>query len=263
MTEVREHARSVARGAFRRAAGVAPWAYNAWVAHRPLREGTVHDPDFEVFRGSGIRRAIDVGANRGQSIVSLRTVLPGIEILALEANPRFVPRLRAVAKRRTGVQVLGVGCSAEPGVHTLHIPSARGIEFDQWASLVPPSPEFLVDLIRYAGFRWCRPQDVSIATVPCVTRPLDEVATQYAEPGLDLIKIDVEGTEREVLLGARHLVQQHRPVILAERAEAAADLLIPFGYEMWRSRHAQNTLFVAPDAPRGLSGARLDRHFEQ
>lgn len=57
-------------------------------------------------------------------------------------------------------------------------------------------------------------------------------------PSLRFAKIDVEGMERDVLLGAATTIQQLRPVLYIEndssvRSEAVVSLLFEFGYRVW------------------------------
>ena len=205
--------------------------------------------------GSDVRVAVDVGANRGQTIVSLNTMLPHVRIVALEANPHFVKRLRAMQRRYDGLTTLGVGCSSFPEVRLLHVPTARGTAFDQWATFSPPDRVTMLRMIRDAGFTWCCLEDVDVEETPCASMPLDLILAGRNSLSVDLLKIDVEGAEREVLLGAHGLLTEHRPIVLAERATSAFDLLEPLGYVMWHSRTSQNTLFVHPEHRR-----RIDQH---
>lgn len=62
---------------------------------------------------------------------------------------------------------------------------------------------------------------------------------------VDFIKIDVEGSEREALLGARQTIERCRPVLYVEcdrpdKAPALMALLHEYGYSMW---HHQPPLF--------------------
>lgn len=52
-----------------------------------------------------------------------------------------------------------------------------------------------------------------------------------------LVKIDVEGFEHEVLLGAKEVLATHRPIVMVEvqrHAEAIFDLLRGLGYDLYR-----------------------------
>jgi FkbM family methyltransferase len=225
--------------------------------------GTVHEPDFEIFRDCVISRAIDVGANRGQSIVSIKSVVPDAEILALEPNPGLLEPLHRVAILYSGVHVVGVGCGATTGMRKLFTPVARGIVFDQWASLQEMAPAEALACIKDGGFKWCRAEDVSVRAAMCVVVPLDDIISASDGP-IDLLKIDSEGSEAEVVAGATGIINRDLPLLLAERPSAPlVDLLIGLGYENYRSRHGENSLFLHPDRDRGLDRQRLERLFQR
>jgi FkbM family methyltransferase len=60
----------------------------------------------------------------------------------------------------------------------------------------------------------------------------------FGLPSVRLLKIDAEGMEIEVLLGARRLIAQHRPFLYVEddreeKSERLINLIAEFGYSMW------------------------------
>ncbi|NDE90611.1 MAG: FkbM family methyltransferase [Alphaproteobacteria bacterium] len=64
---------------------------------------------------------------------------------------------------------------------------------------------------------------------------LDDV---FHEPRLDFIKIDVEGMEKDVLLGARESIMKFRPVMFIEnnrrdKSSALNKLVLDMGYRIW------------------------------
>lgn len=65
---------------------------------------------------------------------------------------------------------------------------------------------------------------------------LDELVGNM--PSLRLIKVDVEGMEKEVLEGAKRLIEQHRPFLYvendrAERSKELIELIMGAGYRLW------------------------------
>jgi hypothetical protein len=50
--------------------------------------------------------------------------------------------------------------------------------------------------------------------IPCI--PLDSVLYQFQSRRVSVVKIDVEGFECEVLLGAKAFLARHRPVVIVE-----------------------------------------------
>lgn len=74
------------------------------------------------------------------------------------------------------------------------------------------------------------------AGVPVTVIPLDELAMEM--PALRLIKIDVEGMEREVLAGAANLIAKHRPLLYVEndrfdKSPALIEWIMAAGYRLW------------------------------
>jgi FkbM family methyltransferase len=253
--------RLLAREMFRRSIGVVPQLYSWRIRSQSFTPGTVHEPDFEVFRGCAIKRAIDVGANRGQSIVSIKSVAPEAEILALEPNLDLVAALERVAAMYEGVQVAGVGCAASTGMRILYTPVARGIVFDQWASLQAIAHADALAVIKENGFSWCEAKDVSVKAAACVVVPLDAIISA-PERTVDLLKIDSEGSESEVIAGANELINRDKPLLLAERpSPRLIELLQGRGYEHYQSLQGENSLFIDPLRNRGVDGQRLERLF--
>jgi FkbM family methyltransferase len=73
---------------------------------------------------------------------------------------------------------------------------------------------------------------------------LDRIILEHGEPAVDVIKIDVDGFEYDVLLGARAILSRHKPILvmelapylLAERgnaADALISLLSSTGYRLF------------------------------
>ncbi|MDX2194673.1 MAG: FkbM family methyltransferase [Gemmatimonadales bacterium] len=235
---------------------------NAQQARALARARAVHDPDFHALTAMRGRatRAIDVGANMGQTIVSLAAVLPDVRVRSYEPQPETAAVAREIAERLGTADVHVAAVGEVPGHLALHVPSCRGIRFTQLASTRPIDPERITAFLRAHGFRWARPADVVVATheVPVVT--LDDDGGPA-----DLIKIDVEGADDAVLRGATRLLATQRPVLLVEDG-ARPVIRAPLeaiGYRACRVRGTAlealgaeaplNVLFVHPDAPRGLA----------
>ncbi|WP_281182266.1 FkbM family methyltransferase [Micromonospora humi] len=93
----------------------------------------------------------------------------------------------------------------------------------------------------------------SSALVPMVT--LDEIIARTELSRVDLIKIDVEGHERDVLAGANETIARHRPDLIleydfSERDTHLIDDLCRLGYDVYvlsRSRHIVSDLVPFKD----------------
>jgi hypothetical protein len=56
--------------------------------------------------------------------------------------------------------------------------------------------------------------------------------------GIQLLKLDVEGMEREVLVGASHLIKKYRPLLYVEndridKSQALVEWIMAAGYRLW------------------------------
>lgn len=137
--------------------------------------------------------AVDIGANFG--LYSLQMSRHYSKIIAFEPNPEASAPLTAARLRN--LTLLHEGVSNQHGEAALFIPvSSNGVKLAGWASL---DERNCPDAIRCEQL-----------TIPL--RPLD--AHQFTDVGL--IKVDVEGHELEVLLGAEQTIRRWRPNLIIE-----------------------------------------------
>lgn len=148
---------------------------------------------------------IDVGANIGAVTIPLAKAFPDIEVHAFEPNPLAIERLQRniVLNKTTNVVLHPVGVGAKPGKEQLHTASCSEIGN---SSFLKPAGS--------AG------EDKSIAID---VETLDNCFGVSARGGVNgrvgLIKIDVQGYERQVLNGATALVLRDRPYIVFEHQD--------------------------------------------
>jgi FkbM family methyltransferase len=135
---------------------------------------------------------VDVGANVGVFSSLVGTRLPGVRITAVEPFPPIREFLeRNLALNNLDVRVVESAVGAEPGEATFEI-----LERDVLNRLAPDGAVIPAS----KGIR------VAVQT-------LDEILGNSSPA---LIKIDVEGTELNVLRGARRLLSTDAPVVLFE-----------------------------------------------
>jgi FkbM family methyltransferase len=160
---------------------------------------------------------IDVGANVGlMTLAAAVAVGPGGSVLAIEPLPSNLSRL-AENIRQNGlghIHLEAAAAGSKTGMATLHLTRDSA-----YSSLVTP-----VGKQRIVG------------SVGVTMRRVDDIWHDHGQPAVSLIKIDVEGTELDVLQGARALLSTCKPVVLVEstgrRAVAVAELLRQGGYEL-------------------------------
>jgi FkbM family methyltransferase len=208
------------------------------IARRTFR--TPHERDFQLIRQlTGNNHVfVDVGANYGQTIESILIYSPHAHIYSFEANPILAAELARRYARRGNVKIFAEGLGAENAQLTLYIPSYNGFVYDGLASLSREEARNWLGPDRIYGFNESRLQ---IAEVLCQIRTLDSYALQPT-----FIKIDVQGTEYNVLLGAEQTINLHKPILLIEDYEGdprMAKFLEPKGY---RAFHLAKDGSIAP-----------------
>jgi FkbM family methyltransferase len=202
-----------------------------------------HESTFRELRHLALPPAplcLDVGANRGQSIQSIRLMRPDARIVAFEPG---AVAFAALQRRYGGTRDVELRCLAldrAPGELELWMPVYRGKSFDALASLDPEHAE------RWFAHRM-RGFDRNQLRFEHHRVPVARLDDLGLAP--DFIKIDVEGRSLDVLLGAMTMLRERHPVLLVEDAADVADALYPLGY-----RHRDGLFLVAADRRRTISG---------
>jgi len=162
--------------------------------------------------------AVDVGANLGfMSGILSKLTGPGGQVHSFEPSPRTYSKLLSVIRTNnySNVSPYNAGCGKSEQTMTLYCPASSGN-----ATLRPDAKMAQTAL---------QEQTVRILKLDDFLGPkLDR---------LNFIKIDTEGFELEVLVGASELVRRYKPIIYIElgslyssSSEDAVRLLRDFGY---------------------------------
>jgi len=224
----------------------AKFAAHNWV-HR--RIGRIYKQELKGLRHFDFRNKLllDVGANRGQSIVAFKNAAPGCRVIAFEPNRMLADRLITRYADDRNVQVEPCALSNEPGTLTLYVPSYRNFLFDGLASIVPEVDKWF-DRERFFFFN---PAKVSVQVSTVFARTLDSYDLDPA-----LIKLHAQRAEIFILQGAERTIAKHRPIILAAWAwEDEIAILAGWGYSPYGYRrgsfHAgvigEYTWFLLPE----------------
>jgi FkbM family methyltransferase len=136
------------------------------------------------------RLSVDVGANKG----ALTYILSELSdrVVAYEANPNLVARLRPACGPNVALRHKAVSNST--GTLTFFVPTSSGGEEQ-------PNIGSLKANEAYAT------REYKVEAVRLDDENLKDVG---------FIKVDVEGTELDVLHGARNLIERDRPVMMVE-----------------------------------------------
>lgn len=168
---------------------------------------------------------VDVGAYRGVYTLKLaRSVKPGGWVWVVEPLPDNLRALRRRWDRRfprpgaNHVGILPFAASDRSGSADLRVPVVNGHGVPARSSLSK--------------------LDISCRVVPIELRPLDDMVTQL-NSSITFMKIDAEGHEHEVLMGASRIIRYDRPTIFIEieqrhretPVQETFDLLVGAGYD--------------------------------
>lgn len=151
---------------------------------------------------------VDVGANQGQSIESIKLMRPRARVVSFEANPRLAGRLARRYAGRVDVTVRPYGLSDRVETRPLYVPAYSRFVYDGNASFDRESACALYNSENLFGFR---SRKLSLQTVDCSVQRLDE---QNLEPLF--LKIDVQGFEQRVVLGGMETIRKHQPILMIE-----------------------------------------------
>ncbi len=160
--------------------------------------------------------AIDVGANVGVMTIPLaRAVGPAGLVVAVEPLEANVQRLRANADLNEIKNVVIRQVAAAQNVAQIEFQVAEDAAYGSTRSI---------------GDRMARTGVVTVESLP-----LDKIWADLGSPAVSIVKVDVEGAEAGVILGAHALLQRDRPVLMLEAntakdLAALTELLKPYGY---------------------------------
>jgi FkbM family methyltransferase len=167
--------------------------------------------------------AIDIGANQGIFAFALAGIVD--RVIAFEPNPDYARFARWMLRGRAEVHELAL--SDQPGRAPFYVPlSDQGMVLHLAGNLKR----------THAQFRTIKTYEVEV-------RRLDD----FGFTDVRFIKADVEGSEREVLDGARATIARNRPTILlellsgthAEPGAYAAAICESFGYDAFIVQHGE------------------------
>lgn len=194
------------RFALRTEIGLLPYDRNDLVASSLVR-GTFEPEEQAVMRAllPACRGMIDVGANLGlYTLLASRLMSRDSQVIAFEASPIEHAKLAWTVSRNklANVEVIHAAVSDALGTATIY------------QSLAGAGALNRLDRPAKTSGEW-EPTTVSMTT-------LDSWAATHDKIPIDLLKIDVEGHELPVLVGAQSLLQNWRPLILIEVNAARA-----------------------------------------
>lgn len=174
---------------------------------------------------------LDVGANKGQSIESIRLFKPNNPIVSFEPNQKLRKLLKERYAKSNNQKIEVFGLGDKPGSFRLFVPTYGGIEYDAKASLNQAQANRVLNKKLVYAFD---ERNANVQVYDCQIKTLDSLKLNPF-----FIKIDVEGTEHLVIKGAIETIKSSLPFIMIERLEpggAIMGLLDPLGYNAYAFR---------------------------
>lgn len=185
---------------------------------------------------------VDVGVNVGQTLCKVKAIAPERAYVGFEPNPACVQYVRQLTRLNDlrEVRIVPVGLSDRDGPTSLFL-------FQD--TVADPAASVVSDF---------RPTDV---TYDEFIIPIFRFGTLEDKLGighLGIVKVDVEGGEREVLLGMEHHINKDRPAVLIEilpihsdsarlsRQQDVEACFTRLGYRLFRVGSSEGALYCEP-----------------
>jgi FkbM family methyltransferase len=221
---------------------------------------TPAEPDFDalpLLPGINDGLAIDVGANRGDTIQAIKMRTTNTRIMAFEPNPLIFSRLHRLYKGLRDVKLFNFGLSNQDEIAPLNVPFYKEFMFDGLASFdIKAALGWLKGRVFFYNEKYLRLKQIDC----CLTR-LDRF-----EVNPSFIKIDVQGFEDRVLGGAVETIERSRPIILIETPSANVIRLtkklryVPYRYAQKRLQTGfgdLNTFFIPTEKTNSILNPAL------
>lgn len=153
-----------------------------------------------IFRLRPNGAYLDVGVNIGQTLIKVKSVNSQVVYLGFEPNPVCIYYVKELinVNRYENVTLFPVGISDADTIYELS--SFEDTDIDSSASILK---DFRSDA-----------KEQRKQFVPCFKA--ETIIERFKLPSVGIIKIDVEGAEKEVLQGLEKLIKENQPLIQIE-----------------------------------------------
>lgn len=165
-------------------------------AVRGVAPSTEHLP---LLRRLSFRSVIDVGANRGQFVLAVLQARPTVTVLAIEPIDEAADVIEAIVGGRYDVHVRRAAAGSDAGERTLYLTKA-----DDSSSLLAPTDA------QVEGF----PGTHVVGERRVPVSGLDSLAQGVVLPRPTLLKVDVQGSELDVIRGASQVLGEVDHVLM-------------------------------------------------
>lgn len=180
-----------------------------------------HELDFEALAllDAKDKLFLDIGTNRGEAIQSILMRVPSADIIGFEPNPIIHAKTTKVFPQ---VKIFNFGLGNQLLSGSLYVPFYNNYMFDGLASFKENEAR---DFLETRLFFYNK-KKLELKKANCEIRRLDDLALNPF-----FMKIDVQGFEYEVLMGAQKTLDQNKPILLIEAAQPnLIEFLTGIGY---------------------------------
>lgn len=171
-----------------------------------------HDTDFSILQHILPEKpfVVDVGANRGQSIQSIKFARPKSIIHSFEPNPEFKEPLESLKNIYDDINIYNIGLGNSHGEMQFFLPVINGVRYVEETTMRLAALEepWVVERFKERGER------VEFEVFRAQVSVGDDFNFRP-----DLIKIDVEGVESEVVAGFSETIISYAPILLVENGD--------------------------------------------
>jgi FkbM family methyltransferase len=238
-------------------------AKSEWVK-RLLERTTVHDQDFLVFGHfrDPASTILDVGANYGYSAASIWASGASSGVISFEpiqGYEKILDRIRQCRRGRFDFVMTALGNQTGSIRLTTPVVNGRGAAALTTAVAIPNLEGLAENIFRHAArfkkeiysLKFYR----FVAPITTLDRALAERRFRVNTDRIVALKIDTEGFEAPVLLGASDVLRVHKPLIMVEGGcynPVINKTVLPLGYSfaMREGRH----LLLSNNFPKGING---------
>ena len=151
---------------------------------------------------------LDIGANNGMSALSIFTLIPNAKVISFEPNPVNYPYLDKMVNKFSNFQYMPIGLGNKTKLLDFYYPIYNGIKMTSLGSL---DYKFAKKWLSKDTIHFFAPNKLKMEKIIIEVKTLDDFQIKP-----DFIKIDVEGFEYQVLLGAEETIRNSRPILLVE-----------------------------------------------
>lgn len=148
------------------------------------------------FEDLQLRNYLDIGANLGQFHSEMQEIYPGIPAVMIEPNPFCVSKLNKILNRAPDNNFRLIQCGISDIDGEMELMTLRSKTKSKGASFYQP--------VDYTD-----PDNILRVKVP-----VNQLDTLFPSESFDFVKIDVQGSEKNVLKGGQQLLPRCKYVLI-------------------------------------------------